>query len=77
MSSVHFCGKSIPGRDMQVQGPQVGVSMYCLVKKKASMARIEAIRVAEQQDEDREGAKSLIGNDKDLGIILSAVQSTH
>ena len=31
------------------------------------MARIEAIRVAEQQDEDREGAKSLIGNDKDLG----------
>lgn len=31
---------------MPVQGPQVGVSMECLIKKKASIAEIKPIRVA-------------------------------
>lgn len=62
----HFCGKSIQDREMQVQSPQVSVSMECLVKKKACTTEIKPIRVAGPQDDGREAANSFIGNNKDL-----------
>lgn len=36
----HCRGKSTPGREMQVQGPQVSVSVEFLAKKEASMAEM-------------------------------------
>lgn len=62
--NAHFCGKSIPDREMQVQSPQVCMNMECLVKKKAGTTEIKPIRVAGPQDDGREAA--ITGNNENL-----------
>lgn len=46
----------------------MGVNMERVVKKKASIAEMEPVRVAGPQDEGKESPNSFIGNSKDLRI---------
>lgn len=44
----------------------MGVNMERVVKKKASIAEMEPVRVAGPQDEGKESPNSFTGNNKDL-----------